>query len=160
MVGFSATGLRYEVTLFIDKKQQRDVFFACLIDFCTKLVGPFIFIRLSSRLITSLGPAHSCYHYIKRRYTLAPPGECDGSIWAVAAMRRLLYSITLKSYRSHMAPDVFVPATPNPGSRTRPQPAIDHYGAVSTFRDDNICETCFSMLCTSCLELTTANCSQ
>ena len=25
-----------------------------------------------------------------------------------------------------------VPATPNPGSRTRPQPAIDHYGAVST----------------------------
>ena len=37
---------------------------------------------------------------------------------------------------------------------------IDHYGAVSTFHDDNICETRFSMLCTSCLELTTANCSQ
>ena len=32
----------------------------------------------------------------------------------------------------------FVPATPNPGSRTRPQPAIDHYDAVSTFHDDNI----------------------
>ena len=36
----------------------------------------------------------------------------------------------------------------------------DHYGAVSTFHDDNICETRFSMLCTSCLELTTENCSQ
>jgi len=46
------------------------------------------------------------------------------------------------------------------GSRTRPQPAIDHYGAASTFHDDNICETRFSMHCTSCLELTTANCSQ
>ena len=56
--------------------------------------------------------------------------------------------------------DAVVPATPNPGSRTRPQPAIDHYGTVSTFHDDNICETRFSMLCTSCLELTTANCSQ
>ena len=56
--------------------------------------------------------------------------------------------------------DAFVPATPNQGSRTRPQPAIDHYDAVSTFHDDNICETRFSMLCTSCLELTTANCSQ
>ena len=56
--------------------------------------------------------------------------------------------------------DAFVPATPNQGSRTRPKPAIDHYGAVSTFHDDNICETRFSMLCTSCLELTTANCSQ
>ena len=43
--------------------------------------------------------------------------------------------------------DAFVPATPNQGSRTRPQPAIDHYGAVSTFHDDNICETRFSMLC-------------
>ena len=50
--------------------------------------------------------------------------------------------------------DAFVPATPTPGSRTRPQPAIDHYGAVSTFHDDSICETRFSMLCTSCLELT------
>ena len=43
----------------------------------------------------------------------------------------------------------------NPRSRTRPQPAIDHYGAVSTFHDDDICETRFSMLCTSCLELIT-----
>ena len=56
--------------------------------------------------------------------------------------------------------DAFVPATPNQGSRTRPQPAIDHYDAVSTFHDDDFCETRFSMLCTSCLELTTANCSQ
>jgi len=55
--------------------------------------------------------------------------------------------------------DPVVPATPNPGSRTRPQPAIDHYGAASTFHDDNICETRFSILCTSCLELTTKNCS-
>jgi len=50
--------------------------------------------------------------------------------------------------------DAVVSASPNPGSRTRPQPAIDHYNTVSTFHDDNICETCFSMLCTSCLELT------
>jgi len=50
--------------------------------------------------------------------------------------------------------------SPNPGSRTRPQPAIDHYDAVSTFNDDNICETRFRMLCTGCLELTTENCSQ
>ena len=34
--------------------------------------------------------------------------------------------------------DAFIPATPNPGSRTRPQPAIDYYGAVSTFHHDNI----------------------
>jgi len=27
--------------------------------------------------------------------------------------------------------DAVVPATPNPGPRTRPQPAIDHYGAVN-----------------------------
>jgi len=31
--------------------------------------------------------------------------------------------------------------------------------ALSTFHNDNICETRFSMLCTSCLEFTTANCS-
>jgi len=31
---------------------------------------------------------------------------------------------------------------------------------VSTFHDDNIRETRISMLCASCLELTTANCSQ
>ena len=34
---------------------------------------------------------------------------------------------------------------------------MTHYGAVSTFHDDDICETRFSMLCTSCLELTTEN---
>jgi len=54
----------------------------------------------------------------------------------------------------------FVPATPNPGSRTRPQPAIDHYDAVSIFHDDNICETRLPMLCSSCLKLATENCSQ
>jgi len=48
---------------------------------------------------------------------------------------------------------------PNTGSRTRPQPAIEQYGIASTFHDDNIRETCFSMLCTSCLKLTTENCS-
>jgi len=53
--------------------------------------------------------------------------------------------------------DAVVPSTPNPGSRTRPQPAIDHYGAVSTFHSDNICETRFSMLCTGSLELTAEN---
>ena len=36
--------------------------------------------------------------------------------------------------------DAVVPATPNQGSRTRPQPAIDHYDAVSTFHDDDFCE--------------------
>ena len=55
--------------------------------------------------------------------------------------------------------DAVVPATPSPGSRTRPQPAINHYGAVSTFHDDNVCEVRFSMLCTGCLELITENCS-
>ena len=53
--------------------------------------------------------------------------------------------------------DAVVPASPNPGSRTRPQHAIVHYDAVSTFHDDNICETRFSMLCTGILELTTEN---
>jgi len=38
--------------------------------------------------------------------------------------------------------------------------AIDHYGAASTFHDHTICETRFSVLCISCLELTTENCSQ
>jgi len=54
--------------------------------------------------------------------------------------------------------DAVVRPSPNPGSTTRPQPAIDHYDAVSTFHDDDFCETRFSMLCTSCLELTTENC--
>jgi len=34
--------------------------------------------------------------------------------------------------------DAFIPVTPNPGSRTRLQPAIDHYDTVSTFHHDNI----------------------
>ena len=49
-----------------------------------------------------------------------------------------------------------------PPSRLQCTPAglgAIHYDAVSTFHDD-ICETRFSMLCTSCLELITANCSQ
>ena len=40
---------------------------------------------------------------------------------------------------------------------TQPQPAIDHYDAVSTFHDDDFCEARLSMLCTDCLELTTEN---
>jgi len=40
---------------------------------------------------------------------------------------------------------------------TQPQPAIDHYDAVSTFHDDDFCEARSSMLCTDCLELTTEN---
>ena len=56
--------------------------------------------------------------------------------------------------------DAVVPATPNPGSRTRPQPAIDHYDAVSTFHNDDFCEARLPMLCSGSLELTTENCSQ
>ena len=57
--------------------------------------------------------------------------------------------------------DAMVPLSPNPRSRTRPQPAIDHYNAVSTFHDDNICEMSFSMLYTSSMELTTGRkCSE
>ena len=40
-----------------------------------------------------------------------------------------------------------VPTSPNPGSTTRPQPTIDHYDAVSTFHDDDFCETRLPMLC-------------
>ena len=56
--------------------------------------------------------------------------------------------------------DAVVPATPNPGSRTRPQPAIDHYDAVSTFHNDDFCEARLPMLCSGSRELTTENCSQ
>ena len=56
--------------------------------------------------------------------------------------------------------DAVVPPPSNPGSRTRPQPAIDHYDVVSTFHDGNICERRFSMFCAGSLELTTKNCSQ
>ena len=51
-----------------------------------------------------------------------------------------------------------LPASPDPGPTTQPQPAIDHYDAVSTFHDDDFCEARLPMLCTSCLELTTDNC--
>jgi len=70
--------------------------------------------------------------------------------------QRIEYKVALLTFK---VCSTSTPATPNPGSRTRPQPAIDHYGAVSTFHDDNICEVRFSMLCTGCLELTTENCS-
>jgi len=38
-------------------------------------------------------------------------------------------------FRSPPHLDAMVPLSPYPGSRTRPQPAIHHYDAVSTFQD-------------------------
>ena len=51
--------------------------------------------------------------------------------------------------------DAVVPPSPNPGPRTRPQPAIGHYDAMSTFHNDDFCEALLSMLCSGCLQLTT-----
>ena len=56
--------------------------------------------------------------------------------------------------------DAVVPPSPNPGSRTRPRPAIDHYDAVSTFHNDHFCEAGLPVLSSDCLELTTENCRQ
>jgi len=53
--------------------------------------------------------------------------------------------------------EAVVHPSPNPGPTTQPQPAIDHYDAVPTIHDDNICEARIPMLCTSCLKLTTEN---
>jgi len=54
----------------------------------------------------------------------------------------------LHAFSQHL--DAIVPASPNPGPTTRPQPAIDHYDdAVSTFRDDDICEARFLVLCSA-----------
>ena len=96
------------------------------------------------------------------RIVLGAPRRSDANsllktLHWLPVQQRIEYKVALLSPQ-HL--DAVVPATPNPGSRTRPQPAIDHYGAVSTFHDDDICETRFSMLCISCLEHTTANCSQ
>jgi len=49
--------------------------------------------------------------------------------------------------------DAVVPLPPDPGPTTQPQPAIDHYGAVSTFHDDDFCEARLAMLCYGCLKL-------
>ena len=38
--------------------------------------------------------------------------------------------------------DAVVPRSPNPGSRTRPQPAIGHYAAVSTFHNEDCAYRC------------------
>ena len=62
--------------------------------------------------------------------------------------------------RSPQHIDAVVLPSLNPGSRTWPQPEIDHFDAVSTFHDDSVCKTHFSMLCTGSLELTIENCSQ
>jgi len=48
--------------------------------------------------------------------------------------------------------------SPNPGLTTQPHPAIGHYDTVSTFHDNDFCESRLSMLCSGCLELTTENC--
>ena len=85
-------------------------------------------------------------------------GEVTRSVIPVSAEGRVQSGSADIQCPQHL--NAVVPATRNPGSRTRPQPAIDHYDAVSTFHDDSICETRFSMLCASCLELTTENCSQ
>ena len=87
--------------------------------------------------------------------TLCDPMWHVSSRSSVANLRTAIHLLL-----TYLLTTAYEPATPNPGSRTRPQPAIDHYGAVSTFDDDNICETRFSMLCASCLELTTENCSR
>ena len=63
--------------------------------------------------------------------------------------QRIEYKVALLTFKVRST------SSPNPGSRTRPQPAIDQYDAVSTFHDDNICETRFSMLCTGRVEHTT-----
>jgi len=49
------------------------------------------------------------------------------------------------------------PTTEDVKNRLRINP---RYDSLSTFHDDNFCETCLPMLCTGCLELTTENCSQ
>jgi len=52
------------------------------------------------------------------------------------------------------ANDVAVVPPSNPGPTTQPQPAVDHYDAVSTSNNDDFCEACLPMLCSVCLELT------
>jgi len=42
--------------------------------------------------------------------------------------------------------EAVVPVTPNPGSRTRPQPVIHHYDAVSIFHDNNTLSTCLRLV--------------
>ena len=37
-----------------------------------------------------------------------------------------------------------VPPSPNPGPTIQPQPAIDHYNAVSTFHDDRLLQSAFT----------------
>ena len=89
---------------------------------------------------------------------------CTAGVSKVSSAFFTCHDLELQQAEQLLWYDIFwsavVPSTTNPGSRTRPQPAIDHCNAVSTFHDNNICETRFSMLCTSCLELTTTNCSQ
>jgi len=58
-----------------------------------------------------------------------------------ARLQHANHSVTEKTENSEMAHfnRVTVTVCPNPGSRTQPQPAIDHYDAVSTFHDDDFC---------------------
>ena len=67
---------------------------------------------------------------------MTQPVAEDVTLAARSAEDRLLSGSADIQSPQHL--DAFVPANPNPGSRTRPQPAIGHYGAVSTFHDDNI----------------------
>jgi len=53
-----------------------------------------------------------------------------------------------------------IPSSPDPGSTTRPKPAIGHHDAVSTVYDDDICKARLPVLSSGCLELATENCYQ
>jgi len=58
------------------------------------------------------------------------------------AARIVLEAPSTADVQSRQHLDAVVPTLPNPGSRTKPQLAIDH-DAVSTFHDDNIWERAF-----------------
>ena len=64
-------------------------------------------------------------------------GGCGRTLHWLPVQHRIEYKVALLTFKEvRSGPqrlDAVVPATPNPGSRTRPQPAIDHYGAASTF---------------------------
>jgi len=62
------------------------------------------------------------------------PGAEDVTLAARSAEDRVRSSSADVQSPQHL--DAVVPATPNPGPRTRPQPAIDHYDAVSSFHDN------------------------
>ena len=82
----------------------------------------------------------------------------------VLVHRMLLAAVRARRRRDGHAgagPVILRPASfPPPHPRRRRRHRLYATTNKSTFHDDNICETRFSMLCASCLELTTENCSQ